>query len=93
LQLNGRRRGGKEVILENEVMRVEVEDTSVVQEDEDGERWEGEGREWHGVEETLEGGVDGEAWRPPRGGLSSASATPGGTMRIVPTAMPPRREE
>ncbi len=74
LQLNGRRRGGKEVILEEGGVRVEVEDTTKP-EDEVGI--------WDEVEERVGGGEG--AWKAP-----SQEGTPTGKMRIAPTAMPPR---
>lgn len=94
LALNGskhRRRGSKEVILEEGGVRVEVEDTTMA---EAGGDHGGDGMDDDGdrdVEERLEGGMGLGAWEMPgqsRGG--SAAATPMGKMKIIPTAMPPR---
>lgn len=75
LRLSGRRRGGgKQVILDEGGVRVEVEDTSepedVVEAD---------------VEEKLDGGMG--AWKVPSQDV--ALGTPSGRIRIAPTAMPP----
>lgn len=97
LALNGskhRRRGSKEVILEEGGVRVEVEDTTMTMADaEDGgladEAMGDEG--YRDVEERLEGGMGLGAWEMPgqsRGG--SAAGTPVGRMKMIPTAMPPR---
>ena len=78
LQLNGRRRSGgagKEVILEEGGVRVEVEDTSQVKVE-----------DYEGVEEVLKGGQG--SWMAPSQDLGLG--TPSGKMRITPTAMPPR---
>ena len=90
LQLNGRRRGGKEVILEtNNGVRVEVEDCTAEEESKDG------GREWTGTEEAIEDDQH-EVWRAPSQarGSGSAPGTPGlggvpGKAKMIPTARPP----
>jgi hypothetical protein len=94
LALNGskhRRRGSKEVILEEGGVRVEVEDTTMadVAGEHDDEAMDDEG--YREVEERLQGGTGLGAWEMPgqsRGG--SAAGTPMGKMKIIPTAMPPR---
>ncbi|KAL7422949.1 hypothetical protein Q5752_002247 [Cryptotrichosporon argae] len=84
LQLNGRRRanGGPEVILDEGGVRVEVEDTAADE-----------------AKEVVEYVKDDGAWTTPGLGgaialdgatASSGATTPGGRVRIVPTAMPPR---
>ncbi len=102
IQLNGRRRnGGKEVIFEGEGVRVEVEDCTVPE-----EQMDVDGLHWAGVEEAVETNQHGEVWEVPsqiRGngtlgathtpGLGGLGAgTPGGRIRVAPTAMPPLAE-
>ncbi|ORX41137.1 Calcipressin-domain-containing protein [Kockovaella imperatae] len=88
LQLKGkhRRRGSKEVILEEGGVRVEVEDCTLPKDDgtgsEDGRRTPVDGS-WS-TEERVTGGAS--LWAPP-----SQDSTPAGRVRIVPTAMPPRQ--
>ncbi|WVQ95525.1 hypothetical protein IAU59_002622 [Kwoniella sp. CBS 9459] len=72
LQLNGggaagsRNRSGKEVILEEGGVRVEVEDTErVAQESFDDEGQESGGGGWYDVEERLEAGTSPSAWGMP----------------------------
>jgi calcipressin-2 len=68
---------GKEVILDEGGVRVEVEETTKINlQEDDGDDDLGE------ISERLQVG-DGEAWRMP--GLG----TPSGKMRIAPTARPP----
>ncbi|WVR08482.1 hypothetical protein IAU60_005537 [Kwoniella sp. DSM 27419] len=105
LQLNsgGGQRGGKEVILEEGGVRVEVEDTDKTSEEDTQDGW------GHDVEEHISGSSG--VWASPSqahgtgfdrgagagvggplaglGGLSG-SGTPMGKVKIVPTAMPPR---
>lgn len=76
IQLNGKRRGSKGIILEEGGVRVEVEDT---------ELGESKGRNW---DDDVEEDVDNEGtWKMPSqglGGLGSAAKA-----RIAPTARPP----
>ncbi|WVW80998.1 hypothetical protein I302_102989 [Kwoniella bestiolae CBS 10118] len=98
LALNGqgRQKGGKEVILDEGGVRVEVEDTTKQEENED--KWEMD------VEERLDGNAGGDIWNSPSqssfglpgqqnslGGLGglSGSGTPMGKVKIAPTARPP----
>ena len=88
LQLNGTekgRRGSKEVILEEGGVRVEVEDTTKINVDEEDD--------WHGHEERIQG--DQGAWMTPNQdghvsmGMASGLGTPMGKMKMLPTARPP----
>ncbi|TYJ55624.1 hypothetical protein B9479_003656 [Cryptococcus floricola] len=85
LQLNkGRGDDGKEVILDEGGVRVEVEDTSRHDEVQEGSDDD--------VEEYVEGGN--AAWSLPSQmngvGTPRGGATPGYGIKMIPTAMPPR---
>ncbi|WWD20575.1 hypothetical protein CI109_105051 [Kwoniella shandongensis] len=96
LQLNGGKKGGKEVILEEGGVRVEVEDLTVaIQPDDSNEgedRWEV--REM--IDESSAGGIGGAGvWGLPSqsngigSGYTSLMGTPGFKTKIAPTARPP----
>ena len=97
LQLNGRRRGSREIILDEGGVRVEVEDTSF-QPEQESTQWD--------VEEKFDGGqgtwdipsqngIDPPGSRFEFGGdMTDQSGalggiTPNGKIRIAPTARPP----
>ncbi|KAK6906777.1 calcineurin-binding protein [Kwoniella mangroviensis CBS 10435] len=97
----GRQKGGKEVILDEGGVRVEVEDTTKQSDADEGvdERWEMD------VEERLDISTSHDIWNSPSqsnfattvggpsglGGLGglSGSGTPMGKVKIAPTARPP----
>ncbi|KAK8850401.1 hypothetical protein IAR55_004319 [Kwoniella newhampshirensis] len=91
LQLNGGKKGGKEIILEEGGVRVEVED--LTEQPDDHTKWDLEVEER--IDESNAGGFGGGVWGLPSqingvgSKLGSAMSTPGFKTKIAPTARPP----
>ncbi|WVQ86024.1 hypothetical protein IAT38_008192 [Cryptococcus sp. DSM 104549] len=104
LELNGsgRRDDGREVIVDEGGVVVQVEDTEKTRLENEGENGDGDGDERMGedrwerdMEEFLQGGGSG-AWGLPsqaNGAFTPGSGTPGWQIKIAPTAMPPIRSD